>query len=181
MPITVEISKQDIYGEELSGAKMELINSDEATVEKWTSDGTNHVVTNLPAGGYTLKEVAAPDGYVIATDIEFEVFADGSVVLKNSETTAISLDGNPLIVMVDEAVKIPEKTPQTPNTPWTPSSPPTGDMGRSPIAIIILIVGLSGMIFVSIKRRKRKKKFAEIERKYEELCPDFIERNEKND
>lgn len=83
--------------------------------------------------------------------------------------------------MVDEAVKIPEKTPQTPNTLWTPSSPPTGDMGRSSIAIIMLIVGLSGMIFVSIKRRKRENKFAEIERKYAELCPDFIERNKEND
>ena len=38
-PITIEISKQDVYGEELSGAEMELINSDEETVEKWTSDG----------------------------------------------------------------------------------------------------------------------------------------------
>ena len=54
-PITVEISKQDVYGNELTGAEMELINSDGETVEKWTSDGTNHVVTNLPAGGYTLK------------------------------------------------------------------------------------------------------------------------------
>ena len=32
-PITIEISKQDVYGEELSGAEMELINSDEETVE----------------------------------------------------------------------------------------------------------------------------------------------------
>ncbi len=176
-PITVEISKQDIYGEELSGAEMELINSDGETVEKWTSDGTNHVVTNLPAGGYTLKEVAAPDGYIIATDIEFEVFADGSVSLKNAETTAVSEDENPLIVMVDKAVKIPE----TPNTPWTPSSPPTGDTGRNPIAIIMVIAGLGGLIIASIMRRKKENEFAEIERKYAELCPDFIERNEEND
>lgn len=176
-PITVEISKQDIYGEELSGAEMELINSDGETVEKWTSDGTNHVVTNLPAGGYTLKEVAAPDGYIIATDIEFEVFADGSVSLKNAETTAVSEDENPLIVMVDKAVKIPE----TPHTPWTPSSPPTGDVGRSPIAIIMVIAGLGGLIIASIMRRKKENEFAEIEKKYAELCPDFIERNTEND
>ena len=176
-PITVAISKQDVYGEELTGAEMELINSDGETVEKWTSDGTNHVISGLSTGKYVLKETAAPDGYVIATDIEFEVFADGSAVLKNAETTAISVGGNPLIVMVDEAVKIPE----TPNTPWTPTSPPTGDMGRSPIAIIMVIAGLSGLIIVSIIRRKRENKFAEIEKKYAELCPDFIERNEEND
>ena len=72
-PITIEISKQDIYGNELVGAKMQLDNSDGKVVEKWTSDGTNHVVTELPAGDYTLKEIAAPDGYVIATDIKFTV------------------------------------------------------------------------------------------------------------
>lgn len=176
-PVTVEISKRDVHGNELEGAEMELLNSDGEVVEKWTSDGTNHVISGLSAGKYVLKETAAPDGYVIATDIEFEVFADGSAVLKNVETTAISLDGNPLIVMVDEAVKIPE----TPNTPWTPTSPPTGDMGRSPIAIIMVIAGLCGLIIASIMRRKKENEFTEIERKYAELCPDFIERTEEND
>lgn len=178
-PITVEFSKQDVYGNELAGAEIELINNNGETVEKWTSDGTNHVISELTVGKYTLKEIAAPNGYVIATDIEFEVFADGSVLLKNTETTAISEDGNPLIIMVDEAVKIPE----TPNTPWnpTPSYPLTGGVGRSPVGLIMLVAGLGGLVLVSIIRRKRENKFAEIERKYAELFPDFIERNEEND
>ena len=176
-PVTVEISKRDVHGNELEGAEMELLNSDGEVVEKWTSDGTNHVISGLSAGKYVLKETAAPDGYIIATDIEFEVFADGSVSLKNAETTAVSEDENPLIVMVDKAVKIPE----TPHTPWTPSSPPTGDVGRSPIAIIMVIAGLGGLIIASIMRRKKENEFAEIEKKYAELCPDFIERNTEND
>lgn len=176
-PVTVEISKRDVHGNELEGAEMELINSDGEIVEKWTSDGANHVISGLSTGKYVLKEIVAPDGYIIATDIEFEVFADGSAVLKNFETTAISEDGNPLIVMIDEAVKIPE----TPNTPWNPTSPPTGDMGKNPIALIMVIAGLGGLIFASIIRRKRENEAAEIERKYAELCPDFIERNEEND
>lgn len=104
--ITVEISKQDVHGNELCGAEMELINREGETVDKWTSDGTNHIVKELAVGKYVLKEIAAPDGYVIATDIEFEVLADGSVTLKNAETTAVSDDGYPLIVMVDEATKV---------------------------------------------------------------------------
>ncbi len=179
-PITVEISKRDVYGNELIGAEMELINSDGETVEKWTSDGTNHIVSELPIGKYVLKEIAAPDGYVIATDISFTIDEYGNVSVDGVEANAFTEDGTPLIVMVDEAEKIPEKTPQTPNTPWTPSSPQTGDMGRSPIAIIMLIAGLCGLIFVSIMRRRNEKE-AEIERKYAELCPDFIERNEEND
>jgi len=105
-PITIEISKQDVYGEELSGAEMELINSDEETVEKWTSDGKNHVATELPAGDYTLKEIAAPDGYVIATDISFTVDVYGNVTVENVDAIAVSEDGNPLIVMVDDTTKV---------------------------------------------------------------------------
>ena len=43
-PITVEISKRDVYGNELVGAEMVLENADGEKVDKWTSDGTNHIV-----------------------------------------------------------------------------------------------------------------------------------------
>ena len=105
-PITVEISKQDVYGNELAGAEMQLENSDGKVVEKWTSDGTNHVVTELPAGDYTLKEIAAPDGYVIATDIRFTVDVYGKITVENVDATAVSENGNPLIVMVDDTTKV---------------------------------------------------------------------------
>ena len=105
-PITVEISKQDVYGNELAGAEMQLENSDGEVVDKWTSDGTNHVVTELPAGDYTLKEIAAPDGYVIATDIRFTVDVYGKITVENVDATAVSENGNPLIVMVDDTTKV---------------------------------------------------------------------------
>ena len=46
-PITVEISKRDVYGNELVGAEMVLENADGEKVDKWTSDGTNHIVSKL--------------------------------------------------------------------------------------------------------------------------------------
>ncbi len=105
-PITVEISKQDIYGEELAGAEMQLMDENGEVVDEWVSDGTNHVVTELPVGKYVLKEIAAPDGYIIATDISFEVFADGSAIVENVDATATTEDGHPLIVMVDDTTKV---------------------------------------------------------------------------
>ena len=105
-PITVEISKRDVYGNELVGAEMVLENADGEKVDKWTSDGTNHVVTELPAGEYTLKEIAAPDGYVIANDIRFTVDVYGNVTVENVEATVTSENGNPLIVMVDDTTKV---------------------------------------------------------------------------
>lgn len=258
-PITVEISKQDIYGEELSGAEKELINSDGETVEKWTSDGTNHIISEIPIGKYVLKEIAAPDGYVIATDISFTIDEYGNVTVDGVEANAFTEDGTPLIVMVDDTTKVkiskqdiatgselPGATLQvidkdgnimeewvssseahfieakltadetytlreitapqgyeiaediefTVNADGTvtevvmrdkavvvtvPTNPPTGDVGKSPIAIIMLIAGLGGLIIASIIRRKRENEAAEVERKYAELCPDFIERCKEND
>ena len=154
-PVTVEISKRDVYGNELEGAEMELIDSDGEVVEKWTSDGKNHVISRLSAGKYILKEVAAPDGYVIATDIEFTVYTDGTVKVENVNSTAISADGNPMIVMVDEAEKIPEKTPEIPKIPVTPSVP-TGDAGRNPLAYLMLAGGLILLVSLGIGRKKHK-------------------------
>ena len=104
--ITVEISKQDIYGSELAGAEMQLVNENGEIIDEWVSDGTNHIVTELPVGKYTLKETAAPDGYIIATDISFEVFTDGSAIVENVDAAATTEDGHPLIVMVDDTTKV---------------------------------------------------------------------------
>lgn len=105
-PITVEVSKIDVYGEELIGAEMQLIDSEDNVVDEWISDGTNHIVTELPAGDYTLKEIAAPDGYVIATDIKFTVDVYGNVTVENIDATAVSENGNPLVVMIDDTTKV---------------------------------------------------------------------------
>lgn len=105
-PITVEVSKIDVYGEELIGAEMQLENAEGEIIDEWISNGTNHVVTELPAGDYTLKEIAAPDGYVIATDIRFTVDVHGNVTVENVDATAVSENGNPLVVMIDDTTKV---------------------------------------------------------------------------
>ena len=85
---------------------MVLENADGEIVDKWTSDGTNHIVSKLGAGEYVLKEIAAPDGYVIATDIKFTVDVYGNVTVENVDSTALSDNGYPLIVMVDDTTKV---------------------------------------------------------------------------
>lgn len=142
-PVSVAISKQDIYGNELAGAKMQLINDNGDIADEWTSDGENHIITNIPAGGYTLREVAAPDGYVIATDISFTIDEYGNVTVGGVEANAFTEDGIPCITMVDKAVDKPVK------------NPPTGDTGRSPIGYVMLIAGLCGVMYVSLMSRKK--------------------------
>ena len=105
-PITIEISKVNVYGEELIGAEMQLIDSEDNVVDEWVSDGTNHVVSKLGAGEYVLKEIAAPDGYIIATDIKFNVDVYGNVTVENVDSKAVSDNGDPLITMVDDTTKV---------------------------------------------------------------------------
>ena len=104
--ITVSISKEDLYGNELTGASMQLIDENGDIVDEWTSDSENHVITNIPAGGYTLKEVAAPDGYVIATDISFTIDEYGNVTVDGVEANAFDDDGNPIVTMIDDATLV---------------------------------------------------------------------------
>lgn len=99
--ITVSISKADIYGNELEGASMQLIDENGEVVDEWTSDGENHIITNIPAGSYTLKEVAAPDGYIIATDIIFTIDEYGNVTVDDVEAIAETEDGIPCVTIID--------------------------------------------------------------------------------
>lgn len=141
-PITVEFSKRDTEGNELKGAKLQILDEKCNVIEEWTSDGTNHIVKKLKAGKYVLTETAAPEGYEIATDISFEVFEDGTVKAGNTETVAVSKDGNPLIVMVDEAEE-KQITPQT------------GDNRSKLPGIILTGTGLSILVILILKSRKK--------------------------
>lgn len=141
-PITVEFSKRDTEGNELKGAKLQILDEKCNVIEEWTSDGTNHIVKKLKAGKYVLTETAAPEGYEIATDISFEVFEDGTVKAGNTETVAVSKDGNPLIVMVDEA----EENQITPQT---------GDNRSKLPGIILTGTGLSILVILILKSKKK--------------------------
>lgn len=81
-PTESQFTKTDATtGEELEGAKLQIIDKDGNVVEEWISTKETHVVYGLPEGTYTLHEELAPyeEGYVSASDIEFEVLEDGSV------------------------------------------------------------------------------------------------------
>ncbi len=104
--IELHISKKDVYGNELAGATMQLIDSEGNIYEEWVSDGTEHIVTKLPAGSYTLHEVASPDGFVIATDIAFSVDIYNVVTVDKVDALATDENGVPTIVMVDDTTKV---------------------------------------------------------------------------
>ena len=78
----VEISKTDITGDnEIEGAKLTITDENGNIVETWTSGKEPHYIEKLPIGEYTLKEEQAPNGYVVAEEITFEV-ADTAEIQK---------------------------------------------------------------------------------------------------
>lgn len=115
----VQVSKQDIAGEEIVGAKLQVIDRDNNVVDEWISTKTPHYVSGLKENEfYTLREEIAVDEYVKATDIPFKVSKDKETqkvvmidkivemlktdisgeVLEGAELKVFDLDGN----VVDE-------------------------------------------------------------------------------
>ena len=62
----VEISKTDIAGKELPGAKLTILDENGEVVESWTSTEEPHYIEMLPIGRYILHEESAPEGYLVA-------------------------------------------------------------------------------------------------------------------
>lgn len=115
----VEISKHSLFGKELAGAELvltgtdkdgkdiifsisevtagnnaELITKADGNEIRWKSGDTPTMIGGLTDGHYKLHETAAPTGYEVATDIEFDI-TDGQV------TGDVHVSGN-TVTMIDE-------------------------------------------------------------------------------
>ena len=106
--------------------------------------------SDIPYGKYIVKEIAAPTGYILSEkQYDVNISEDGDVVEITAENVPITIN----------------KT----------SPPPTGDTGRSPLGLVMIIVGLCGVFYVSYKYRKMTKEKGTLHDDYSDLCPDFVE------
>ena len=144
----VKISKQDITtGEELTGAKLQVIDETGKIIEEWTSTNEQHFIEGKLTAGktYTLCEITAPNGYEIAEDVTFTVNADGSVtevVMKDEKTPETTTTVNKTVTSTP-TVSV--------STPTVSSTPPIDEKKRT-ITIVAgpfrppLLLGGAGLL-----------------------------------
>ena len=137
--IRVEISKQDITTkQELPGAHLVIKDENGNVIASWVSSDKPYYIEKLPAGKYVLIEESAPDGYLVAEKIEFEVKPTGEIQT---------------VIMYDSRVPTPEQPTPEPPTPTPPTLPQTGDLPWLPVAIGVVAAGAAVGILVMSRKR----------------------------
>jgi hypothetical protein len=96
-PHDVVISKTDINGEEIAGAKLKITGREtssnaDITPITWTSEAGKNKTVNLKPGEYVLHEEAAPKNYLIASDIAFTVDKNGVVKVKDAAVDKVVME-----------------------------------------------------------------------------------------
>ena len=117
---SVTISKTDITGtKEVEGAHLQIINKNNGEIiklkevedgilepnengnEYWISTKTPKIIRKLKKGNYTLKEIQAPDGYVLSEEtIDFTILNDGRVKVDDKYVDSKTL------IMTNDHIKV---------------------------------------------------------------------------
>ena len=135
---TLKVIKKDaVTGEVLSGVEFGLFDSDGNEIARGMTDDAGELAfENIRFGKYELLELTAKDGYQKADRITFvEITRDGQVIT---------------VELTNE--KIPE--------PPVPDNPKTGDDTDFTLWIGLMLIGLSGVVFLAVfgYRKKRARK-----------------------
>lgn len=98
---SLEISKIDSSNSSyLAGAVIEVRRDiNHSLVERFTTDGSLHRISNLLPGRYTITEVSAPDGYLVSGNTQ-------SVVIDTSRlSVSVGLENSPIHMKIEKVDK----------------------------------------------------------------------------
>ena len=182
----LSIHKTDVGGKELPGAELTVTTLDGEPVDSWVSEETPHTLSILEADAekqegtirysdaddefvYILHEDAAPDGYLVATDIQFKVEQDEDfrITVYTRATAAESwhkMDGAS-VTMVDGAKPQPTPAPTPTTTTVTATATPkpvahvpqTGDSTPLLAMVIATLAAAVGFIALLVVRRRKNR------------------------
>ncbi len=152
--VVVSFLKVDEKGNPLAGASLAVLDMNGAPVKdadgkelKWTSTDKAYEIADVFEDGvsYQLVELAAPEGYVLADPVKFEIPADKVGTGENKIITVTMID------KLTTTVTPPEKT--------TPPSVKTGDTAPIKPVTSMMFISLAGIIYLYILGRRRKNFF----------------------
>lgn len=79
-PTILDVSKTDITTEdELPGATLVVADMEGNVIEEWVSTNKPHRIVGIVPGNYVLTETIAPEGYMVATSVDFTAEDTGKV------------------------------------------------------------------------------------------------------
>lgn len=122
-PLTVSFAKVDANGNPLAGAVLTLTDkTEEKEIDRWTTTAEPHNITYQTESGevlvaghtYLLHEETAPEGYLLAEDIEFVFNGDGTIPDCGYYT----------VTMEDKPETPPTATPPAPTATPPGATPP---------------------------------------------------------
>ena len=182
----LSIPKTDVGGKELPGAELTVTTLDGEPIDSWVSEETPHTLPILEPDAeeqegtirysdldnefiYILHEDAAPDGYLVASDIQFKVEKDedGRITVYTRATAAESwhkVDGAS-VTMVDEAKPQPTPAPTPTTTTVTATATPkpvahvpqTGDSTPLLAMVIVTALAAGGFVVLLVMRCRRNR------------------------
>ena len=142
----IEGIKTDESGRSLSGALIGLFypfetvfDTDTAIAVCETDSGGSFVFENIPLGEWIVRELKAPDGYILSNE------NNNAVITEDCEILSLKLINQ----------KIPDE-PEIIQTPPTPESPKTGDRSNLYFYLITLILSAVTAAYLQIKKEQLK-------------------------
>ncbi len=120
-PTSVEVIKYETkegIKTNIKDATLQVIDSKGEVVHEFISTDEPHIIRYLPAGEYTLREIKAPEGYLLAEDVSFSVD-------EYTETICVEMENKRKSI-------IPEK-PEIPAMPDKPKEPVVPDIPKEEI------------------------------------------------
>ena len=154
--------------DELAGAQLQVLDVDgnvakdaSGTELQWTSAKESYAVGQMPVGLYTLREVKAPSGYLVAEDVIFRVNVDGTLEVKDGETWKACDDA---VVMYDkpdtEKPKTTTKTTTGESTTAKSTTAKTSDEASQLASILgmLVVLGGAGMLLSGKRVRAQRRK-----------------------
>lgn len=104
----ITIRKVSPDGNALSGADLQILNSDGTKViQQWTTDGNEKSIP-IDAGDYIFRETKSPQGYDKVSDFHFSVGQTGNITLKDTSLSYVKVEGNKLIIT--DSKEVPKTT-----------------------------------------------------------------------